>query len=75
MYVYYVIIRGQDEPYIVTYTKQKLEKALSEDYSDYTAMECLNSFNLMEFPSQSYFIIKGQLVVPKRVEVITKFEV
>jgi hypothetical protein len=75
MDIYYVIIRGQDKPYIVTYSKAKLEKVLSDEYSHYTAMEGLNSFDLMCFPVNSYFIIKGHCVVPRRVEVVTKFEV
>jgi len=75
MDTYFMIVRGEDAPYILSFTKDKLEKALSEDYADYSALFNLDSIDLMHFPSTSYFIIKGKNILPRRVEVVTKFEV
>ena len=71
----YFIVRGS---LVRTMTKSELEKALAENYWGSGKPRSLEA--LLEEPDTNYWgddflIIKGSVVVPKPVEVVTKFEV
>ena len=68
---YLVISRGQDNPHIEIVAKETLEKALAAEWAD---KEFLSSEPDLEYmPADSLFIFKGEVVIPKPVQTVTRY--
>lgn len=83
--IYFRITRHFDELYMEKCTKEQVAKFIQEiadeevGYDDSDKHSYLSSTsnvsNLDEWPVNTTVIIKGEVIVPKKVEVITKFEI
>jgi hypothetical protein len=71
---YLTISRYEDEPYAAFLTQEQLEQKLKEEWEDYTFLNSAPG-DLMNFPSKSVLIVKGEIIVPKPKKVVTEWVV
>jgi len=67
---YLIISRYDDEPYMEFLTQTQLEQKLSTEWSNGYTFLSEAPRDLMDFPSKSIFIIKGEIIVPTPKEVV-----
>ena len=73
---YLTIQRCEDKVHINMYTKEELLVMFTEDIENEYVTEYLDQVpNLDDFPSCSAVIIKGKIVVPKKVDIVTKMKI
>jgi len=72
----YFVIQGSDGGSVEIYkTVEDLKKMLSEYHGEPTFLNHANELYLRDWDTQDMFIIKGEVVIPKPVEVIQRYEV
>ena len=72
---YFVFLRSSDEPHMEVMSKEELVEALGPDgdYHDITFGKNIPDYDT--WPSDTGYIIKGEIVLPKPVAVVTKVEI
>ena len=71
---YYVITVSDGDVRIDEVDKSKLKKLLDEDYYGCTTMEKLENEDLNYWNDDRMLIIKGEIIVPRPIQVVTEFE-
>lgn len=74
--MYYVITTSADGVHVTVYTKEGLEQALSETggFGSYKILPSLPKENNPNYWGESMVIIKGEVVTPKPIQVVQRFE-
>lgn len=72
---YITLSRCEDEPHFEIIEKKKLEKQFND--GEYEGYDFLTRYDgdLMEFPSNSILIIKGEIIIPKAKQVVKEYEI
>jgi len=68
---YLVMSRGDDEPHTYIMSEKQLRQHLDE--SKYSFLDKPPEFD--RFPSNSVFIFKGEIIIPKVKEKVTEWEI
>jgi hypothetical protein len=72
---YFVISPGEGDPRIEPLTREELTRRLSEGYyGDVGFMGSLRNKNINEW-GDNIMIIKGEVVIPRPVEVVKRYDV
>lgn len=71
---YFCISRCEDEPYFEILTENQVKTRLTDDWKDYEHLKGDEVFDLYSFPSHAVLIIKGDIVIPQKVNVVTEFK-
>ena len=74
MQKYVTISRCEDEPYFRILTRKEIEENLKEEWAEYEFLSDVPS-NLYEFPINSVFISKLEIVIPQPKEVVKEWQV
>ena len=75
--MYFVITNSDGDTNVTPFTKEALEAAIAENYwgEDVTYLEKIPNPTDTNYWGVSVLIIKGDVVVPKPVETVIKYEI
>jgi hypothetical protein len=72
---YFVIGMSEDgDPFHYIMSKEELEEFLEENEQDFMSEKDLEDHSDSNYWNDSILIIKGEIVIPKPIEVVTKYK-